>query len=474
MFYRQIFDPGLAQYAYLIGCQSTGEALIIDPERDIDRYVDIAAEEGLRIVAATETHIHADFLSGAPELAERHGVKLYLSDEGDENSKYRWAESGDYDVVLLHDGDSFQIGNIRVEALHTPGHTPEHLSFLITDLGGGASEPIGIASGDFVFVGDLGRPDLLETAVGVDGAREASARTLYESTKRFLELQDHVQVWPGHGAGSACGKALGAVPQSTVGYERRFNVALSFDTESTFVEAILDGQPEPPLYFARMKDLNENGVPPLGKLPIPEPVSVARLATAVDSGAVVIDTRTNREAFMAGHVAGSIYAPLDLYFPMVVGSYVDPTADLYLIALESDVDEAVRMLVRIGYDRVVGYTAPEALDHGVELVSTRRIDFSDFDPEPDASAATILDVRGAAEFSAAHIPGAINIAYTRLATRLDDVPRDKAVTVHCRSGARAAAAASFLERSGYEVTLVDGLFADWAGWKNGAADVAVD
>ena len=146
MFFRQIFDPGLAQYAYLIGCQSTGEALIIDPERDIDRYVDIAAEEGLRIVAAAETHIHADFLSGARELAERHAVKLYLSDEGDEDWKYRWAESGDYEVVLLHDGDVLQIGNIRVEALHTPGHTPEHLSFLITDLGGGANEPIGITT----------------------------------------------------------------------------------------------------------------------------------------------------------------------------------------------------------------------------------------------------------------------------------------------------------------------------------------
>jgi hydroxyacylglutathione hydrolase len=267
MYFRQIFDPELAQYAYIIGCQATGEALVIDPERDIDRYVEIAGEEGLRIVAVTETHIHADFLSGAREFAEQHGVKLYLSDEGDENWKYFWAKDSDYDVTFLKDGDVFDVGNIRIRAVHTPGHTPEHVSFLVTDRGGGASEPMGIASGDFVFVGDLGRPDLLETAAGVAGAREPSARRLFDSTKRFLALDDHVQVWPGHGAGSACGKALGAVPQSTVGYERRFNAGLSFDEEQSFVDAILDGQPEPPIYFARMKELNKSGVPILGDPP---------------------------------------------------------------------------------------------------------------------------------------------------------------------------------------------------------------
>ena len=271
---------------------------------------------------------------------------------------------------------------------------------------------------------------------------------------------------PGHGAGSACGKALGAVPQSTVGYERRFNVALSFDKEANFVEAILDGQPEPPLYFARMKHLNKNGVPLLGTLPTPERVSADHLTALEGSeSAVVIDTRVDREAFMAGHVAGSIYSPLGVAFPMVVGSYVDPTADIYVIADEGDVDEAVRTLVRIGYDRVVGYTTPESLEDGVELVSTKWIDFPEFESKPDASEATILDVRGAAEFSGARVPGSMNIAHTRLATRLGDVQRDKPVMVYCRTGSRASAAASFLERSGYDVTIVKGLLADWPGWK---------
>lgn len=465
MFFRQIFDPELAQYAYILGCQRTGEAIVIDPERDIDRYVQIASEEGLRIVAATETHIHADFLSGLREFAEQHDVKLYVSDEGDADWKYKWARSSDYDVHFLKDNDEFMIGNIRIQALHTPGHTPEHISFLVTDMGGGATEPIGIASGDFVFVGDLGRPDLLETAAGVTGAREPSARRLYDSTKRFLELQDHVQVWPGHGAGSACGKALGAVPMSTVGYERKYNAALSFDTEDGFVGSILEGQPEPPLYFARMKDLNKNGVPVLGDLPSPKLYGLRELVERGSAdGAVIVDTRTDRRGFMAGHIPGSLYAPLGIDFPMVVGSYVDPSTDIYLIADAADIDLAVRTLVRIGYDNIAGFAPPSTLvESDLDTAEIPRVDFPDLDATIDTDRWTVLDVRGAAEFEGAHIPGAINVAHTRLAARIDEVPRDKPVMTYCRSGNRASAAAALLAREGFEVTHVDGAFAYWAG-----------
>ena len=465
MFFRQIFDPELAQYAYVIGCQRTGEAIVIDPERDIDRYVEIASEEGLRIVAATETHIHADFLSGLREFAEQHDVKLYVSDGGDENWKYNWAKDSEYDVHFLQDNDEFMIGNIRIQALHTPGHTPEHMSFLVTDMGGGADEPIGIASGDFVFVGDLGRPDLLETAAGVSGAREPSARRLFESTKRFLDLDDHVQVWPGHGAGSACGKALGAVPMSTVGYERKFNAALSFDTEDGFVGSILDGQPEPPLYFARMKDLNKNGVPVLGDLPAPKLFGIEELVERGSAdGAVIVDTRSDRKGFMAGHVPGSLYAPLGINFPMIVGSYVDPSTDIYLIADAADIDLAVRTLVRIGYDNIAGFAPPSTLvECGLAEEVVERIDFPDLAADIDTDMWTVLDVRGAAEFGGAHIPGAINIAYTRLASRIDEVPRDKPIMAYCRTGNRASAAAALLAREGFDVTLVDGAFAYWAG-----------
>ena len=464
MFFRQIFDPSLAQYAYLIGCQRTGDAIVIDPERDIDRYVRIAEEEGLRIVDAAETHIHADFLSGTRELAERYQVRLHLSDEGGEGWRYGWLDLGDYEVQLLKDGDTFEVGNIRFQAVHTPGHTPEHVSFLVTDLGGGASEPIGIASGDFVFVGDLGRPDLLESAAGVHGAREPSARRLFASARRFLALDDHLQVWPGHGAGSACGKALGAVPQSTVGYERRFNAALSLDTEAAFVASILEGQPEPPLYFARMKELNRDGVPLLGSLPEPGTTSLERLLEVTPSDdAVVVDTRPEREVFMDRHVPRSLHAPLGVNFAMVVGSYVEPGTSIYLVADEDDLDEAVRSLVRIGYDNVEGWTPSETLEVADGLVATRWTPFPRYDATPDTGATTVLDVRSAAEFAAGHVPGALNIAHTRLAARLDDIPRERPVAVYCRSGNRAAAASSFLERSGYDVTFVDGLFSEWPG-----------
>ena len=465
MFFRQIFDAELAQYAYIVGCQRTGEALVIDPERDIDRYVEIAAEEGLRIVAATETHIHADFLSGLREFAEQHDVKLYVSDEGDADWKYNWAKDSSYDVTFLNDNDEFMIGNIKIQALHTPGHTPEHMSYLITDMGGGASEPMGIASGDFVFVGDLGRPDLLESAAGVAGAREPSARRLFESTKRFLDLDDHIQVWPGHGAGSACGKALGSIPQSTVGYERRFNASLGFETEDRFVASILDGQPEPPIYFARMKDLNKNGVPILGDVPAPKLYSIEELAErGSKDGAVIVDTRADRKGFMAGHVPGSLYAPLGINFAMIVGSYVDPSTDIYLIIEPSDVDEAVRTLVRIGYDNIAGFVPPSSLvECGLSEEIIERVDFHDLDADVDTAMYTILDVRGAAEYGAAHVPGAINIAHTRLANRIAEVPKDKPVLTYCRTGNRASAAAALLAREGYEVTLVDGEFATWPG-----------
>ena len=465
MFFRQIMDPELAQYAYLLGCQRTGEALIIDPGRDIDRYTRIAKGEGLSIVAATETHIHADFLSGLREFAEHHQITIYVSDEGGTDCEYIWPKDPAYDVHPLKDNDEFMIGNICVRALHTPGHTPEHMSFLVTDTGSGATEPIGIASGDFVFVGDLGRPDLLETAAGVSGAQDPSARLLYGSTKRFLALQDHLQVWPGHGAGSACGKALGAVPMSTVGYERRFNTALGFDTEEAFVGAILDGQPEPPLYFARMKELNTKGAPILGTLPTPALYPIKELVEHSATGhAVIVDTRRDRRGFMEGHISGALYAPLGINFPMIVGSYVDPAAEIYLILDPEKLDLAVRTLVRIGYDNIVGFT-PTSEVSGSSLAdqAMSRIEFPDMEANVDTDKWTVLDVRGASEFNTAHIPGALNIAHTRLATRIDEVPKDKPVMTYCRSGNRASAAAALLAKKGFDVTLIDGAFEDWVG-----------
>lgn len=475
MLFRQIFDPKLAQYAYLIGCQQSGEALLIDPERDIDRYVQLAESEGLQIVAVAETHIHADFLSGAREFAERFGTRLYLSDEGDADWKYEWVKSRrkdgqPYDYVLLHDGDTFRIGNIEVQAVHTPGHTPEHMSFLVTDRGSGATTPIGIATGDFVFVSDLGRPDLLEQAAGLHGVQEPSARRLYHSLPRFTMLEDHLQVWPAHGAGSTCGKALGAVPTTTVGYEKRYNASLAAaaNGEDAFVDAILSGQPEPQTYFARMKRDNKLGAPVLGRLPQPVRLTVAELGQYAERNDVLIlDTRPDRSAFMARHIPGSLCTPLNRAFNTYVGSLVvDETKPIVLIIDEERVDEAVRDLIRIGYDHIEAYATPDTLERYFAQGGRReRIDeitFADAERLRNNDGMAVIDVRFHSEYEAGHIPGAVNASYTRLPQYVNErIPNGKTLLVHCASGARSAPAASYLASKGYTVKYVNGNFSEY-------------
>jgi hydroxyacylglutathione hydrolase len=260
MFFRHVYEKGLAHASYLVGCQASGTAMVIDPQRDIDVYLEIASQEKLRITHILETHIHADFLSGSRELASVTGAKLYLSDEGGPEWQYAFPHEG------LKDGDTFMVGNLRIEVIHTPGHTPEHISFLLTDTPSG-NHPVMMFTGDFVFVGDVGRPDLLEKAAGYSGTMVEGAKTMFNSLKRFKQLPDHIQVWPAHGAGSACGKALGAVPGSTVGYEKLVNWALKHTVEDAFVKELLDGQPEPPYYFAKMKSLNKIDRPLLSDIP---------------------------------------------------------------------------------------------------------------------------------------------------------------------------------------------------------------
>lgn len=462
MLLRQITDSKLSQYAYLIGCQKTKQALVVDPERDIDRYLAAAAEEGLTVTHVAETHIHADFLSGARDLADAAGAQLFLSAEGEDAGWGSvWAQGRD-DVTFLHDGDTFTVGNIEVRAVHSPGHTPEHLSYLVTDHGGGASTPMGLLSGDFVFVGDLGRPDLLESAAGQSGAQEPAARALYDSVQRFLALDDQLQVWPGHGAGSACGKSLGAIPQSTVGYEKDYNGAIdaAHRGEEAFVETILDAQPEPPLYFARMKAQNRDGVPSLAALPVPRALAPDELADVGAAGlgdAVVVDTRADRSAFMAGHLPGALYAPMTRSFNTTVGSYVtDPETPIVLLIDEAEVEAAVRDLVRIGLDRVVGYatfaTLAAVLQRDGAAASVPEVGF---EAVRDREGGAVLDVRRRSEFEAGHVPGATNVAHTRLAGRLGEVPSGSPLYVHCQSGVRSAVAAALLAREGYDVVYVN-------------------
>lgn len=479
MFFRMLYDDKLAQASYLIGCQAAGEAVVIDPERDVDRYIELAEREGLKIAAITETHIHADFLSGAREMAERTGAKLYLSDEGDADWKYQWVNKkqggGSYNYRFLNDGDTFKIGNIELKVVHTPGHTPEHICFMVTDHGG-ASEPMGIVTGDFVFVGDVGRPDLLETAAGQVGAKEQSARVLYQSLQRFLQFSDYMQLWPGHGAGSACGKALGAVPQSTVGYEKRFNPAVNDAAagEESFVQSILYGQPEPPMYFSRMKKENKEGPAVLGKIPSPKAVDIETITKARKENAAVLDTRA-WEQYAEGHLAGALHAPMENSFPTVAGSYVGAGTPIYLVVEGGRVKEAVTDLIRIGLDNVDGYATPETLAQyakkGGALQTTRYFNINKLKNKLLEDNALVLDVRRADEFEAGHLAGAENIAHTRLWLRLDEVPKDCPIYVHCRTSNRSAYAAGLLDSMGFNVTL---LTEGYEAWLQAGGEVVVE
>lgn len=469
MFLRQIPDHALAQYAYLIGCQRTGEAVIVDPERDVDRYLKLAAENGFRLTAVAETHIHADYLSGARELTERHGAVAYLSAEGGPDWQFEWAK-GNPNARFLHDGDVFKVGNIELKAILSAGHTPEHISYLVTDIGGGATEPIALLSGDFIFVGDVGRPDLLESAAGQAGVMEPSARQLYISLRATAELPDHIQILPAHGAGSACGKALGAVPVSVMGYERRFNGALRealAGEEEAFVKDILSGQPEPPLYFARMKRDNKIGpaLLPDGALPKPRRLNADDFTALVQQGKhALLDLRADRAAFMERHVTGSLFAPLaGGKLPLVAGSYLDENAPIILLVNDADeVEEAVRQLIRIGLDKLDAWLpASEALAVDEITAHQESITTAQLAKALAAnSGAAVLDVRGAGEFAEGHVKGAVNIAYTRLASRISEVPPGSPLYIHCGSGLRAAFATSFLAGEGHKVVYVNGPFGE--------------
>ena len=451
MFFQRFYDTKLAQASYLIGCQQTGDAVVVDPNRDIEQYVAAATREGLRVTHVTETHIHADFVSGARELAARTGAQLLLSDEGDRDWKYAFAEEAR--AILLHDGDSFHVGNIELEAMHTPGHTPEHLSFLVTDHPSGAGA-WGILTGDFVFVGDVGRPDLLERAAGYAGTMEASARALRRSLRRFELLPDHLQVWPGHGAGSACGRALGAVPSTTVGYEKRANWALAPMDETEFVRAVLEGQPEPPRYFAQMKRINKEGPRALGGFPRPARLPVPALRKLVEQGELVVDTRAAEE-FAAGHAPRTLNIPLGESFTTWAGWLLPYDRDVYLLVdagCAHCVEELVRDLAMIGLDRVSGVIGAEALDswtdaeHALETV--RQVTPVEAAQLVARGEALVVDVRGQTEWAAGHLPAASNIPLGYLADRIDELPTDRLILVQCRSGARSAIAASVLQRRG--------------------------
>ena len=469
MLFLRLYENEIAQASYLIGCQDTGQAVVVDPSRDVARYLRAAEEERVHITHVVETHIHADFLSGSRELARRASAKLLLSAEGDAEWRYAFL----HEATALRDGDSFDVGRVRLEVMHTPGHTPEHLALLVTDTAT-ATEPMGVVSGDAVFVGDVGRPDLLvktrraspagDLGNSDDAATEmaAAARQLFRTVQRFRSLPPHIQLWPGHGAGSACGKSLGAVPQSTIGYESRFNWAFGIDDEDEFVATVLEGQPEPPRYFARMKRLNRDGPPAVGVRPIPAALAPEKFPALQRGGVVVIDTRPTK-VFAAGHLPGTLSVPLDASFVTRAGSVLPDEAIVALLVEGGapHAGRATRALSLIGVDDVHGVFDESVLEWrskngGLGVVN--QISPADAANEHGAQ---IIDVRGASEWEEGHVPGAIHIPLPDLAERMADLP-DGPLVLHCQGGSRSVIAASLLLAAGrQDVTNMEGGYTAW-------------
>lgn len=445
MYFQHIYDKTLAQSSYFIGCQKAGVAAVIDPKRDVDTYLAIAQEQKMQITHILETHIHADFLSGSRELAALTGAAMYLSDEGGADWQY------EFDHVGLKEGSRIQVGNLEFQVLHTPGHTPESISFLLTDIPA-SKEPVMLFTGDFVFVGDIGRPDLLEKAAGLKGTQEVGAHQMFLSLKKFSALPPYVQVWPGHGAGSACGKALGAVPSTTTGYEQVRNWAFRFEhDEEGFVQYLLTDQPEPPKYFAMMKKLNKVKRPLLTEVPTLKKLDAVSLKRAVDKGYKLIDTRGKTD-FAKGYIPGSINIQNNNAFNTWAGWFLDYETPFILLADPVQLDDITRKLMGIGLDNIYGYIPSikvwEEADGALEHEPVISLD--EFKTLYQNNGIQVVDLRGATEYSAGHINGADHVFIGYLPNNFNKISKDKKVVIHCQGGDRATIGYSLLARQGYK------------------------
>ncbi|HUP00870.1 MAG TPA: rhodanese-like domain-containing protein [Gemmatimonadota bacterium] len=447
MLFERIEDPGLSQYSYVVGCSKVGRVAVVDPRRDIDVYLDYASRRDLAITHVLETHIHADFASGARALAERTGAQTALS-------SYDAGER--YEISFPHreltEGDRIEIGSVRMEPLHTPGHTPEHLSFLVYDETESKDVPRVLLSGDFLFVGSLGRPDLL----GEDAKRELAHRLFGSVQEKLAGLSDEVEVHPGHGAGSMCGAGMSARPSSTIGAERAGNPYLDPElSEEGFVDRILGSAPPFPPYYRRMKELNAAGAPPVARLPGGSGIPAPEFRARAEEGWSVIDVR-DTGAFGAGHVPNSFGIGLGRNLSTWAAWVVPYDTPILLVAPDpAAVESAARALVRVGLDDIRGHLAGGITawrEAGFPLSVLPQITVEELhDRIERGQGPPVLDVRGDGEWAAGHVESATHIMGGTLMDRLDEVPVDgTGVAVICGSGYRSNVAASVLERAGFE------------------------
>ncbi len=453
MLIERFFTPGLAQVAYLIADETSGKAALIDPRRDVDEYITWTGERGLTITAILETHIHADFVSGSRELAAATKAPMYASAYGGPE----WADRA------LNDGEELLIGGLKLRAIWTPGHTPEHLSYLLTALDRQAT-PVALFSGDALFVGEVGRPDLLGTE-----ATERLAGQLYHTVvDRLSRLDDAVVVYPGHTAGSACGKKIGDAPHTSIGQEKRFNYAFQARSKEAFVQMVLAGMPPPPTYYPVLKRINAAGPPPLSSLPPGEALEPREVEARQAAGALVVDTRSTAE-FGTGHVPNALFAGLGLNFTTWMG-WIAPFEREVILAHGDDSQfvTARTELRRIGLDRVAGYLKGGMAawsEAGLSLNSLPGMTVAALARQMSGSdtAMTVLDVRAPDEWREAHIDGAVNFFAGAIAQGEEpELPRETPLAVICGSGYRSSVAASLLRQQGLvNLTNVDGGMAAW-------------
>ncbi len=452
MKFTQYYLDCLSQASYLIGDETTGRAVVVDPRRDIDEYVDDAAANGLTIELILETHFHADFLSGHLELAEATGAEIGFSSVASPEFAHR----------SLADGERISLGDVQIEILHTPGHTPESISIVIYEHADD-TEPYGVLTGDTLFIGDVGRPDLLAS---IGFTRDELADKLYDSLHtKLLPLPDTTRVFPGHGAGSACGKNLSTETQSTMGEQRNNNYALLAPDKKTFIDLVTEGQPPAPDYFVYDAILNRQDRPLLDEKSMPTALTLAEVENKVATGALLLDGR-DPEEFARGHIAGSINVGLNGRYAEFAGSVVPSDADIVLVVDEGFEIEARNRLARIGFDRVVGYLA-EPLRVMVEnpgmVEQASRLTRPEYEQRvAELDDLQIVDVRNPGEHALGSLEGATLIPVGQLPSLVDQLDPNRPTVVFCAGGYRSSVAASVLRQAGFkDVSDIIGGYSAW-------------
>lgn len=464
MLFHQRFVPGLAIASYIIGDEKSGEAAVIDPTRDVGDFIAYAKDNDLHIRHIIETHVHADFVCGSRELKARLSDEptIHCSSYGGDD----WTQP--YADEYVKEGDTIEMGNLRFGLQYTPGHTPEHIAITLYDKTRSNDTPWVMFSGDFLFVGDVGRPDLLG-----EEAKKELAHQLYESVfERLNELPDITEIFPAHGAGSLCGKAIGSRRSSTVGFERRFNPSLQEQPEAQWVKNLLNEMPLSPPYFKRMKQINKEGPAVIGpELPGQKRWNAKQVHERVCDKCLIIDVRS-KESFAAAHIPNAINIPFGQNLSTWAGWVLPYDRPILLVTDNaSQVDQVVTYLLRVGFDDVQGF-----LEGGIDSWETSGYELStlhtqsvhDLDKKrKSAELLTILDVRTEQEWNDGHIENAMHIHGGTLQKRVDEIPKDKPVAVVCGSGYRASIASSFLRREGFED--VSNILGGMSAWK--AADL---